>query len=58
MKKEHKLLVFRNNVLRKIFDSKREKVKKEAGEQGILSSFIICFPKRKVIQMVISRRTR
>jgi hypothetical protein len=47
---EHKLRVFENRVLRRIFGIKRGIKLKEAGESCIMSSFIIC-----TLHQIISR---
>jgi hypothetical protein len=41
LREEHKLKVFENRVLRRIFGPKRDEVR-ENGENCILRSFVIC----------------
>jgi hypothetical protein len=42
LREEHRLRVFENRVLRRIFGSKRDEVSQEVGENCITRSFVIC----------------
>jgi hypothetical protein len=58
LSEEHRLRVFENRVLRRIFGPKRDEMTRENGENCITRSFMICSYSPSIIKIIKSRRMR
>jgi hypothetical protein len=57
LREEHRLRIFENRVLRRIFGPKRDEVTGSA-ENFIMRSFMICTPHPKIVRVIKLRRMR